>query len=33
MQVHASVRELEGSMENMTLNQQYANEGIFILCK
>ena len=33
VQVHASVREMEGNLENMALSQQNANEGIFLLCK
>ncbi len=33
LQVHASVREMEGNLENMALSQQNANEGIFLLCK
>ena len=33
VQVHASVREMEGNLENMALCQQNANEGIFLLCK
>ncbi|CAL5228557.1 g11713 [Coccomyxa viridis] len=32
-EVHASVREMEGNLENMALSQQNANEGIFLLCK
>ena len=33
MQVHSSVRELEGNLEEISLNQQYANDGIYLLCR
>ena len=31
--MHGAVRELEANMEQMSLSQQYANRGIYILCK
>ena len=33
VQVHDSVRLIEGNMESLTINQQYATEGVYILCK
>lgn len=33
MQMHGTVRELEANMEQLSLSQQYANRGIYILCK
>ena len=32
-QMHGSVRELEANMEQLSLSQQYANRGIYLLCK
>ena len=32
-QVHNCVRELEGNLEDLSLNQQYANDGIYLLCR
>lgn len=31
--MHGSVRELEANMEQLSLSQQYANRGIYLLCK
>lgn len=31
--MHNSVRELEGNLEDISLNQQYANDGIYLLCR
>lgn len=31
--MHSSVKELEGNLEDISLNQQYANEGIYLLCR
>ena len=31
--VHSSVKELEGSLGDISLKQQYANEGIYLLCR
>lgn len=33
MQMHGTVRELESNMEQLSLSQQYANRGIYLLCK
>ncbi len=27
------MRELEGNLEDISLNQQYANDGIYLLCR
>ena len=32
-QMHGAVRELEAGLEEISLSQQYANRGIYILCK
>ena len=32
-QVHSAVRELESGMEQIASSQQFANRGIYILCK
>ncbi|CAK0786024.1 hypothetical protein CVIRNUC_009237 [Coccomyxa viridis] len=32
-EVHDSVRLIKGNMESLTINQQYATEGVYILCK
>ncbi|KAK9840804.1 hypothetical protein WJX81_005840 [Elliptochloris bilobata] len=32
-EVHNCVRELEGNLEDISLNQQYANDGIYLLCR
>jgi hypothetical protein len=32
-EMHGTVRELEANMEQLSLSQQYANRGIYILCK
>ncbi len=32
-QMHGAVRELEAGLEEISLSQQYANRGIYLLCK
>ena len=31
--MHGAVRELEAGLEEISLSQQYANRGIYLLCK
>lgn len=31
--VHASVKDLEGNLGDLSLQQQYANDGIYLLCR
>ena len=31
--MHGAVREVEAGLEEISLSQQYANRGIYILCK
>ena len=33
LQVHDSVNELDGRVENLNLNQMYANDGLYALCR
>ena len=33
VQVHTSVKELETNLEDLSSSQQYANEGIYLLCR
>ncbi len=33
MQMHGTVRELESNMDQLSVSQQYANHGIYVLCK
>lgn len=32
-EMHGTVRELDGSMNHLSISQQYANRGIYVLCK
>ena len=31
--MHGTVRELETNMDQLSVSQQYANHGIYVLCK
>lgn len=31
--MHSSVKELEGSIDHIRADQQYANTGIYLLCR
>lgn len=33
VQMHGAVRELEANMDQLSVSQQYANHGIYVLCK
>lgn len=32
-EVHSSVKELENNLDDIATKQQYANEGIYLLCR